>query len=280
MSLADKVRWMILLGIFGSFGIWFLTLWWQDYQREKSVPNLVLLSDCLKASEGESAQNIVSTRYQNSNELLSLIERAEENNCLSHLEEQVRLDVIAKEFATLIEDPYESAKVSEIIEIEKERRAELAKWRGNRLATGSNPYSRFWGYPQYARTNNALTVRNTSRDDVIVALVSYTGDRHIGDYYIQRSNTYTIRQIPNGNYYVKQYSGRDWNPEKEVFGGVVKGGFVTEPRFSSSRGQSSMRFSDDGYNYTTYELTLETTYNSGNEFHDSNVDQSEFFRKF
>lgn len=256
-----------------------LNAWWQDYQREKSVPNLVQLSECLQETEGESAQTLVSTRYQNSEELLNLIARAEQNNCLGHLDEKERLDVIAREFATLVEDPFESAKVSEIIEIEKQRREELAMWQGNRLRTGSNPYSRFWGYPQYARTNNELTVRNTSADDVIVALVSYSGDRHIGDYYIQTHSTYTIQQIPNGTYYVKQYSGQNWNPDKEVFGGVVKGGFITNPSFSSSRGQSSMQFYDDGYNYTTYQLTLETTMSTGNEFHDSNVDQSEFFRK-
>ena len=178
-----------------------------------------------------------------------------------------------------MEDPYESAKVAEIIELEKQRREELARWKGNQLRTGSNPYSRFWGYPQRARTNNELTVRNTSSDDVIVVLVSYSGYRHIGDYYVHRNSNYTIRQIPNGTYYVKQFSGKDWNPEKEVFGGVVRGGFITNPHFSSSRNQSSMQFYDDGYNYTTYQLTLETTMSTGNEFHDSNVDQSEFFRK-
>ena len=81
--------------------------------------------------------------------------------------------------------------------------------------------------------------------------------------------------------YVKYYYGEDWNPTR-VTKETITGGFDTnEQHIISDKPDDILEFkeeADDNYvYYSTYELILETTIETGNTMSEKNLLPSEFF---
>lgn len=90
-------------------------------------------------------------------------------------------------------------------------------WTGNSLKTGNTPYSDFFGEATFNRNlNSSLEIDNTNSLDVIVCLQNYYSRQYIRHVYIRSGETYTLRNLPNGIFFIKAFYGKDWNPDKII----------------------------------------------------------------
>lgn len=145
----------------------------------------------------------------------------------------------------------EQERIAREAQLEKKRqkRAIYEKYINNSLSTGATPYSRYYGKNSTCsdygcskikvRTSNSDVVVTIKEDNVVV--------RHA---YIKSSNSYTF-SFPNGTYQTFFYYGKGWNPEKEMKGGKIKGGFITNEYFGKDDPQSLSN------NILEYELILQ-----------------------
>ena len=85
-----------------------------------------------------------------------------------------------------------------------------------------------------------------------------------------------MTNIPNGVYYMKVFSGKDWNPTKRINDGKIIGGFDTDVSFYQSRQSSDLlRLNDNGYQYSTGEITLYKV--SNGNMQTQNISEDSFF---
>jgi hypothetical protein len=143
-------------------------------------------------------------------------------------------------------------------ESKKERLAQLEadriekeindKYISNSLSTGSVPYAQYYGPNTSCNDNDCSEIRvTTSNSDVIVTIKK---DNVVVQHaFIKAGGTYTFT-FPNGTYQPFFYYGKGWNPEKEMKGGQMKGGFVANEVFGKDQPQTLNN------NVLTYELIL------------------------
>ena len=126
------------------------------------------------------------------------------------------------------------------------------------MKNGTSPYNQYFGYGIYDKEYlNEITFKNGYKTDAIVCLVNrYTG-KVIRNEYIRKDTNFKMTNIPNGTYYLKVFSGNDWNPEKTMANGRFIGGFETNMSFSVSDNiEDLLVVEDDGYKYTVGSITL------------------------
>jgi len=166
--------------------------------------------------------------------------------------------------------------------ISNHKNVEPSKWKGNSLENGSSPYNSYFGDGIYDyRSKCWITFKNGNSSDAIACLVnSFTGTT-IRNSYIKAGTNYNMSNLPEGIYKVKVFYGKDWNPEKIINNGSIKGGFDTDLNFSLSDNpkdliQINITETSQGISYTTGEITLYTVKN-GN-MNQRNIDSNEFFK--
>lgn len=154
-----------------------------------------------------------------------------------------------------------------------------SKYKGNQLQNGSSPFDAVYGKGEYADTDNNLSVKNQSGNDVIVFLKRVDNGKIIRNHYVGAGTTFTFTQVPNVICFTKFYYGEDWNPTRKVKE-VVAGGFDTNEEFVDTE-QDIMEFreyQDGNYFYSSqYEITLETIIIEGEAMKENEVAASEFF---
>lgn len=150
-------------------------------------------------------------------------------------------------------------------------------YKGNQLKNGTSPYDGAFGKGIYNHNhNNWIEFENGNSYDAVVCLVNTNSGRTIRNEYIQAGSTFKMTNIPNGTYYIKAFYGKDWNPNKTMNNGQIKGGFDTDFHFSKSDGYSDrLTLSDNGYQYSTYSVTLYSVLN-GN-MSQKTINETEFF---
>lgn len=132
----------------------------------------------------------------------------------------------------------EEERIAREARLEKERqeKAIYEKHINNSLQTGDTPYSRYYGGNSTCNDYGCSQIKvRTSNSDVIVT-IKKSGDvvRHA---YINSGSSYTF-SFPNGTYQTFFYYGKGWNPEKEMKGGKMKGGFITNEDFGKDDPQT------------------------------------------
>lgn len=154
--------------------------------------------------------------------------------------------------------------------------AQTKSWRGNQLVTGSSPYSAYFGNGVYSSSDdNEIVFRNGPGVDVVICLVEVAGrGRVIRNEYIRAGESFTMTQLPNGVYFIRGFYGEDWNPDLELLGGRIIGGFESNASYSESR-QDPLSLRDDGYSATAYEVTLYSVSNGNME--SAGINASSFF---
>jgi hypothetical protein len=86
-----------------------------------------------------------------------------------------------------------------------------------------------------------------------------------------------MKKLPVGSYKIKVFYGNDWNPEKMINNGVIKGGFENNIHFSISERESDwLKVFYDSKTYSYGEITLYTV-NDGN-MQQRGIDSDEFFK--
>jgi len=129
---------------------------------------------------------------------------------------------------------------------------------GNQLINGESPYNSFFGNGIYNKNHlNKILFKNGYDSDAIVCLVDYYSEKTIRNEYIRAGTNFEMTNIPNGKYYIKTISGKDWNPHKKVMNNQATGCFDTKLSFSQSKNINDLiPMNDNGYQYSTAEITL------------------------
>ncbi|MBN1349547.1 hypothetical protein JXJ21_09070, partial [candidate division KSB1 bacterium] len=150
-------------------------------------------------------------------------------------------------------------------------------FKGNQLENGASPYYSYFGRGVFNREHhNWVEFLNSNEYDAVICLVEYYSDITIRHKYIQSGTTLRMDNIPNGNYYIKGYFGKDWNPYKRLLDGRIRGGFDTNPHFSKSLSYNdAFELVDDGYKYTTLQITIKPII--GGNLYQVPINESDFF---
>ena len=149
----------------------------------------------------------------------------------------------------------ERERIAREIRLENERKEReiYNRYINNSLRTGSTPYARYYGGNPTCDNYGCSDIRvKTSNYDVIVTIKK--NGRVVRHAYINSRSSYTF-SFPNGTYQTFFYYGQGWNPEKEMKGGRIKGGFISNESF----GKDSPQYLNN--NSLTYELILQSNGN-------------------
>jgi hypothetical protein len=135
------------------------------------------------------------------------------------------------------------------LEKERKKKAIYDKYINNSLNTGSTPYSRYYGGNASCSNYGCSEIKvRTSNSDVIVTIKK--NGKVVRHAYINARNSYTF-SFPNGTYQTFFYYGKGWNPRKEMKGGKIKGGFISDEHFGKDDPQTLNN------NILQYELVLQ-----------------------
>ena len=135
----------------------------------------------------------------------------------------------------------------------------ISKYKGNQLENGVSPYNSYFGNGIYDKNYlNEITFENGYSTDAIVCLVNYYTDKTIRNEYIRKNTNFKMTNITSGTYYIKVFSGNDWNPEKILANGKIKGGFETNISYSVSDNQDDLIKLEQTEDYTGIEYSIYT----------------------
>lgn len=136
------------------------------------------------------------------------------------------------------------------------------KYKDNSLTTGQRPY----GKAKISGYDSKITVRTSPDSELDVVVILKQGDNIVKNAYICAGDSYSF-DLPNGTYQTFFYSGKGWNPEKDMGNGNI-GGFVSGESFQKD---SPLPIE---YQELIYELILQP---NGN-FQTKESDQDEMFK--
>lgn len=168
---------------------------------------------------------------------------------------QIEQEKIEKERAQKEAYKQEELRIEQELKEEEIRlaRIERDKYINNKLPTGSAPYSKYYGGNSRCNSYGCSQIKvKTSNSDVIVT-IKKNGKvyRHA---YITAGDQYTF-SFPDGTYQAFFYYGKGWNPNKEMKGGQLKGGFIENEEFGKDDPQVLQNST------LTYELILQANGN-------------------
>lgn len=125
--------------------------------------------------------------------------------------------------------------------------------------------------------DNFLKVNVGGDADVVLKLINNSSDECIRYVYISTGDTYFIRNIPAGVYYIKIAFGKDWAESKQLSNCTAK--FLIDNVYQI--GNDLFDFNPvknyNGIQIPSYELILKTySSNRANEFNAENISEEEF----
>jgi hypothetical protein len=142
----------------------------------------------------------------------------------------------------------------ERIEQEKKDEEERAnkqiydKYMSNSLHTGAMPYSKYYRRNASCEGDGCSQIKvKTSNSDVVITIKK--NGKVVRHAFIRAGDSYTF-SFANGTYQAFFYYGEGWYPEKEMKGGKMKGGFISNEQFGKDDPQYLKN------NVLTYELTV------------------------
>ena len=92
-----------------------------------------------------------------------------------------------------------------------------------------SPFDAVFGADVYQDYSpNKLVIYNGFSDAVICAVQSDPPYKTIRNEYIEVKNGFVMPEMPGGNYYLKMYTGKDWDMNKKIPDGRKLGGFRKE----------------------------------------------------
>lgn len=146
------------------------------------------------------------------------------------------------------------------------------RWRGNRLENGASPFSSYFGTVYGEQYLGEVLILNQTGQDAVVLLVRVGEREPIRNEYVRARSQFRITGVPDGAYYLKTMMGRDWNPERRLGSGDVRGGFETEASFQAMddpsdwlRMETRVDPSSGRVGYQTYSMTLHQVVNGNVE---------------
>jgi len=143
-----------------------------------------------------------------------------------------------------------------------------------------SPYSNYFGEEIYSEgTKNSITINNSENAEVVVCLVGIAKpDQTIRNQYMNSGTTFKMNNIPDGNYYLKVYFGNNWNSNKIINHGKIKGGFNKQLGFIVlNEGKEhfimQQKHSGNSISYSSYEVLLDPDKKEGKK-----ISEEDFFK--
>lgn len=158
--------------------------------------------------------------------------------------------------------------------------SQTGDWEEVDMYTGKVP-SCIYVYPQYNFSlDNFLRISVGSGGNVVVKLHDYFSDVCIRCIYVSAGDTYEIRNIPEGKYYVKIAFGKKWSVR-------ITDNNSCESKFRKNAAYKegedildyNIIYTGNGYQIPSYEIRLDmTTSKKKNAFDTKGISEEEFFR--
>ena len=131
--------------------------------------------------------------------------------------------------------------------------------------------------PRRGDIDNRLEIQVGGGTDVALKLMDMKSDRCIRYVYINSGTTFTIKNVPEGKYYVKIAYGKEWLSKTDD--GKCIGKFIRNAMYK--RGEDVMDFqlqyNSDGYSIPSFRLELDViSMNSIETFSSKGITQEEF----
>lgn len=149
-------------------------------------------------------------------------------------------------------------------------------WEENNMQNGVLPNC-YNFKPKRGQINNYLDVYVGSGTDVAIKLINLESNQCVRYVFINSGTYYSIRNIPEGKYYIKIAYGKNWLSKTES--GYCIGKFIRNPIYD--KGTDIMDFNIqntfDGYSIPSFKLQLDIVSNDRvNSFDSHNISENEF----
>ena len=98
--------------------------------------------------------------------------------------------------------------------------------------TGEKPYEEALGKSEISDVHdNWIQFNNSSSKDVVVLVVDFLTARVTRNAYLRSGESHRMNNIPTGDYLIFFHFGQDWDPEYQVPGTTIQGGFTKNPSY-------------------------------------------------
>lgn len=173
------------------------------------------------------------------------------------------------------ETPQAEMSQEQILAQEKEKLLSEG-WEEQEIKNGQLPTCYNFA-PKRGTADNYLKVNVGGGTDVSIKVMSLSTNKCVRYVFINSLTTYTIKNIPEGEYYLKIAYGRKWI--SKVDNGQCIGKFISNPLYE--KGQDildfNLQYTVDGYNIPSYTLSLDViSRGTSNSFNSQNISESEF----
>ncbi len=149
-------------------------------------------------------------------------------------------------------------------------------WQEQNIPNGQLP-SCYNYKPRKGKVKNHLEIYVGSGTDVSIKVMNLNSNKCVRYVFINSGSTYTINNIPEGEYFLKIAYGKNWITKVE--NGQCIGKFTRNPMYE--KGEDIMDFnikhSPGGYSIPSFKLQLDIVSSSiSNSFSSQNISESEF----
>ena len=113
--------------------------------------------------------------------------------------------------------------------------------------------------------------------DVSIKIMNVNTNKCVRYVFINSRTTYTIKNIPEGKYYLKIAYGKNWISKVE--NGQCIGKFISNPLYEKGEDilNYNLQYTGDGYNIPSYTFSLDViSTGTSNSFNSQNISESEF----
>ena len=100
--------------------------------------------------------------------------------------------------------------------------------------TGYMPYKKYFGEGVHSGINTLYLDNTKSTTDALMVLQNINTGIKVRSQFIRKGEDLTMREIPNGNYWIKQFDGNNWTYDAIMPDGLTKGGFTINQEISRS----------------------------------------------
>lgn len=149
-------------------------------------------------------------------------------------------------------------------------------WQEQEIQNGQLP-SCYNFIPEKGKVKNKLEVIVGGGTDVSIKVMNANTDKCVRYVFINSGTTYSINNIPEGEYYLKIAYGKNWLSKIE--NGQCLGKFIRNPMYEKGEDvfDFNIQYKNNGYSIPSYQLQLDVVSTGvANSFNSKNISEDDF----